>query len=102
GTKERCANRARSAGTPNMNWIAARQPPVGGVNGPRNIRARRSTMMPGRLIFTALMLAGLTLDGTEAQSPPQRIVSINLCADELLLALADPGQIADLSIYATD
>ena len=33
---------------------------------------------------------------------PQRIVSINMCADELLLALADPGQIVDLSPYAAD
>lgn len=33
---------------------------------------------------------------------PSRIVSINLCADELLVALADPGQIAGLSTYATD
>jgi len=33
---------------------------------------------------------------------PHRIVSINLCADELLLALADPDQIAGLSVYATD
>jgi iron complex transport system substrate-binding protein len=33
---------------------------------------------------------------------PHRIVSINLCADELLIALADPDQIASLSIYATD
>jgi iron complex transport system substrate-binding protein len=37
-----------------------------------------------------------------AATPPQRIVSINLCADELLLTLADPGQIAALSVYATD
>jgi iron complex transport system substrate-binding protein len=35
-------------------------------------------------------------------APPSRIVSINLCTDELLLALADPGQIAALSPYATD
>ena len=33
---------------------------------------------------------------------PHRVVSINLCADELLLALADTGQIASLSTYATD
>jgi iron complex transport system substrate-binding protein len=33
---------------------------------------------------------------------PVRIVSINLCTDELLLALADPGQIVGLSPYATD
>lgn len=33
---------------------------------------------------------------------PRRIVSINLCADELLLQLADPGQIAALSPLAHD
>jgi iron complex transport system substrate-binding protein len=34
--------------------------------------------------------------------PPSRIVSINLCADNLLMALADPRQIAALSPYAVD
>lgn len=33
---------------------------------------------------------------------PRRIVSFNLCADQLLLALADPRQIAGLSPYAAD
>ena len=33
---------------------------------------------------------------------PQRIVSINLCADQLVLALADRGQIAGLTKNATD
>ena len=33
---------------------------------------------------------------------PQRIVSINLCADQLVLALADHGQIAGLTKNATD
>ena len=37
-----------------------------------------------------------------AAAGPSRIVSINLCADELLVALADPGQVAALSITATD
>ena len=37
-----------------------------------------------------------------AADAPSRIVSINLCADELLLALADPAQIVALSPYATD
>jgi iron complex transport system substrate-binding protein len=37
-----------------------------------------------------------------ADAPAARVVSINLCADELLVALADPGQIAALSPYATD
>lgn len=34
--------------------------------------------------------------------PPQRIVSLNLCADQYLLALADPGQIAALTVLARD
>jgi iron complex transport system substrate-binding protein len=37
-----------------------------------------------------------------AARPPQRIVSLNLCADQYLMALADPGQIAALTPYARD
>jgi iron complex transport system substrate-binding protein len=33
---------------------------------------------------------------------PRRVVSFNLCADQLVLALADPQQIAGLSPYAAD
>jgi iron complex transport system substrate-binding protein len=33
---------------------------------------------------------------------PRRVVSFNLCADQLVVALADPEQIAGLSPYATD
>ena len=33
---------------------------------------------------------------------PRRIVSFNLCADQLVVALADSGQIAALSPYAHD
>lgn len=58
-----------------------------------------------KVIFTAALVAGLLgIAGScvAADAPPQRIVSINLCADELLIALADPQQIASLSIYATD
>jgi iron complex transport system substrate-binding protein len=39
---------------------------------------------------------------TRASDTPRRIVSFNLCADQLLLALADPSQIAGLSPYADD
>jgi iron complex transport system substrate-binding protein len=35
-------------------------------------------------------------------SPPMRIVSLNMCTDQLLLSLADPEQIAGLSPYARD
>lgn len=35
-------------------------------------------------------------------APPKHVVSFNLCADQLLLALADPSQVAALSPYGTD
>jgi iron complex transport system substrate-binding protein len=34
--------------------------------------------------------------------PPHRVVSFNQCGDQLVVALADPDQIAGLSPYATD
>ena len=37
-----------------------------------------------------------------ASAPPRRIVSINACADEYLIALADKGQVAALTQYARD
>lgn len=41
--------------------------------------------------------------GPAAPAPvPRRIVSINACADQFLLTLADPSQIGALSIYAAD
>jgi iron complex transport system substrate-binding protein len=40
--------------------------------------------------------------GERAHSGPRRIVSLNLCADQYLLALADPGQIAALGRFARD
>ncbi|WP_051094093.1 ABC transporter substrate-binding protein [Kaistia granuli] len=50
----------------------------------------------------ALSSLGLAAPAPASSAAPQRIVSINACADQLLLALADPGQIAALSLYATD
>ncbi|CAN5379614.1 ABC transporter substrate-binding protein [soil metagenome] len=37
-----------------------------------------------------------------AEGAPRRIVSLNMCADQLLIALADPGQIAALTQFARD
>jgi iron complex transport system substrate-binding protein len=48
------------------------------------------------IFLAAALLAGPSL------AAPKRVVSINACADQLLLSLADPGQIAGLSIYAAD
>ena len=47
-------------------------------------------------------LALVTSSSATAADPPRRVVSFNICADQLVVALADPAQIAGLSPYATD
>jgi len=56
------------------------------------------------LLFAALTAAtGARVPGdTRMPAHPARIVSLNLCSDQYLLALADPGQIAALTRYARD
>lgn len=46
-----------------------------------------------------LLLSGLTLSpaAADAQERPQRIVSMNLCTDELLLRIVDPARIASIT-----
>ncbi|GGO93643.1 ABC transporter substrate-binding protein [Stakelama pacifica] len=51
-----------------------------------------------RVILLALPL----LTAAAAPAPPHRIVSLNLCADQYLLALADRDQIAALTQFARD
>ena len=60
-------------------------------------------------LAAALLLAGAgTLwaaapaSAPQAPATPKRIVSVNLCADQLVLALADRGQIAGLTHNAAD
>ena len=54
----------------------------------------------GKRIFAALIALGLT--GAAPAPQPKRIVSLNTCADQYVLALADPAQIAALSPYGHD
>src|SRR5437868_9960588 len=49
-----------------------------------------------------VLLTLVMLNAANAAEPPRRVVSFNLCADQLVLALADPQQIAGLSPYAAD
>ena len=49
----------------------------------------------------AAMLVASLASPAHAQTP-QRIASFNLCADQLVVALADPSQIVGLSPYASD
>lgn len=49
-----------------------------------------------------ILCVALWAGAAPASDVPRRIVSFNLCADQLVVALADPDQIAGLSPYATD
>jgi len=49
----------------------------------------------------AVLLLALALVPARADAP-RRVVSFNLCGDQLVVALADPDQIAGLSPYAAD
>ncbi len=57
--------------------------------------------MRGYILLAALGLA-LASGRAEAAAPPRRIVSLNVCSDQLVLALADRAQIAALSPFAHD
>ncbi|WP_324750210.1 ABC transporter substrate-binding protein [Sphingomonas sp. LY54] len=46
--------------------------------------------------FACILAASLALSGA-AEAAPTRVASLNLCTDELLLALAAPGQIASVT-----
>lgn len=55
--------------------------------------------MGTKAIAILLMLcSGVTL----AAGAPQRVVSVNLCSDQLLLMLADPAQVASVSYLSRD
>ena len=49
-----------------------------------------------------VLLTLVMLNAANAAEPPRRVVSFNQCGDQLVLALADPEQIAGLSPYAAD
>ncbi|MFG1348633.1 ABC transporter substrate-binding protein [Xanthobacter autotrophicus] len=48
----------------------------------------------------ALVVLLLCIGATQAK--PARVASLNLCADELVLRLADPGQVASVTFLARD
>lgn len=52
--------------------------------------------------FLVLIGMALSLTTAQASARPQRILSLNVCADQYLLALADVTQIAAVSEFAAD
>jgi iron complex transport system substrate-binding protein len=55
-----------------------------------------------RALFASGVILGASISVTTAADAPRRVVSFNVCADQLVVALADPDQIVGLSPYAAD
>jgi iron complex transport system substrate-binding protein len=71
------------------------------MSGPLSGGPRMTTTMRLRSTSFACLLALLGAMPAAADAP-KRIASFNVCADQLVVALADPGQIVGLSPYASD
>src|SRR5258708_38822310 len=61
------------------------------------MRSRRESL-PRLLAAALVVFAGLWL--VPARGAGQRVASMNVCTDRLLIALADPGQIGGLSRFS--
>lgn len=59
--------------------------------------ARRSHVTAIALAFMAVLRAAIFTSAADAQTHPQRIVSMNLCTDELLMRVVDPSRIASIT-----
>src|SRR5262245_20245848 len=53
-----------------------------------------------RMLLHAIFVTALALPASAAAAP--RIISMNICTDQLLLAVADPAQIMGLSRFSRD
>ena len=70
---------------------------------PGQTRGCRSLTTAGRAsVLAGLVIGGLALAADAAVAKPSRIVSLNLCTDQLTLALADRARIASLSYLVAD
>ncbi|MET0121518.1 MAG: ABC transporter substrate-binding protein [Candidatus Thiodiazotropha sp. 6PLUC9] len=71
--------------------------PVAGINNA--VRKKSRYGLAGKCLV--LLFLGL-VSILAGAAPPQRVVSLNLCSDQLLLMLADPEQIASVSHLARE
>ena len=55
-----------------------------------------------RALALSVLTACLPAPARAAGPGPERVVSMNLCADELVLRLADPAQVAAVTYFARD
>jgi iron complex transport system substrate-binding protein len=63
-------------------------------------RLRQSLLLTGAALLLAA--APAAAQGVGQGAPPARVISLNMCTDQLLLDLAQPAQIAGLSPFAAD
>lgn len=68
----------------------------------RTIARVEENRWPMRVVFIILAALPAFLPASAAAAGPQRIVSIGLCTDQLLLLLGDRKQIASLSVWAVN
>lgn len=80
-----------------MSAMAA--PDISELGNPRggSIRRRRRLAFGKGLLLAAVCIAGSILGAMPSVAKPSRIVSMNLCTDQITLALADRERIASLS-----
>ena len=74
--------------------------PWRGLNGLAFKAGRALRTHPAVLLTLAALAAGASLPARA--DPPARVVSINVCTDQLAMMLAAPGQLASVSHLATD
>ena len=55
-----------------------------------------------RIVALGMVLCGTILAGASAADTPKRVVSMNLCTDQLAMSLADEGQLISVSRIAFD
>ncbi len=96
------------AGSPNetcARWMTQSRRAKGGENrgrGPFHRAWRGPPPPPRGGGWRALLLAALLAVAPPAFAKPQRVVSLNLCADELALRLADPGVVKSVTWLSQD
>lgn len=56
----------------------------------------------GLRVLPALSLAGLMILPGAANAEPARVISLNVCTDQLAMLLAKPGQLLSVSVLADD
>lgn len=66
------------------------------------MRLSRSIINGAQAAACALLFCAIAVEADAQSSTPKRVVSVNLCTDQLALMIASPGQIISLSRLAHD